>query len=288
MNQSESFFVPLTKMETIIRSFITSIALLISCSTVFAQQPINYDLESPEEVFLLPEYLEEVSALSLYAPNQLAMLNDEHGRMYVYDIVEKRIVHRVRFEGKGDFEGIERVGDFVYAIKSNGKLYRFNVNMEGVVQEIETPFSSENNVEGLGYNPKTNHLLVALKDKGDLEDVEVKGKAVYGYGISAEKFLKLPLFVLSDKEVERVVGSKFKFKPSGIAVHPITNETFVLAANQRALLFFDTEGKPKHLIRLRTSIFPQPEGITFANNGDFFISNEGEGGTILKFSRLNN
>lgn len=290
MNQFDSFFVPWPKMETILRSFITLLAFLIFGGTLLAQAPIGYDLESPDQVFVLPEYLEEVSGLSLFAPNQLAMLNDEHGRMYVYDLLEKKIVHRVRFEGNGDFEGIERVGDYVYAIKSNGKLYRFNVNMEGVVQEIKTPFSSENNVEGLGYNPISNQLLIALKDKGDLKDVEVKGKAIYGYDISTEQFLKLPLFVLRDKEVERVIGSKFKFKPSGVAVNPVTNETYVIAATQRALLVFDSVGKPKHLVKLRGGLFPQPEGITFSENGDLFISNEveGEGGTILKFSSLNN
>ncbi len=286
MNQYHSIFVPLTKMETIIRTFITSILLIIFSGGLLGQNPLLYDLESPDKVFVLPEYLEEVSGLSRYAPNQFAMLNDEQGRMYVYDVLEKKIVHRVRFEGSGDFEGIERVGDYVYAIKSNGKLYRFNVNMEGVVEEIKTPFSSENNIEGLGYNPNSNHLLIALKDEGDIKGVDVKGKAIYGLNLETEKVEKIPHFVLRHKELERVVGSKFKFKPSGVAVHPLTNETYVIAASQRSLLVFSQEGKPKHLVRLKSSLFPQPEGITFSLTGDLYISNEveGEGGTLLKFS----
>ena len=273
-------------METILRPFITFLLLLIFPISLLSQSPLSYDLESPDEVFILPEYLEEVSGLSRYASNQFAMLNDEQGRMYVYDVLEKKVVHRVRFEGNGDFEGIERVGDYVYAIKSNGKLYRFNVNMEGVVEEIKTPFSSENNIEGLGYNPNSHHLLIALKDKGDIKSVEVKGKAIYGLNLETEKVENIPHFVLRDKELERVVGSKFKFKPSGVAVHPLTNETYVIAATQRSLLVFSQEGKPKHLVRLKRSLFPQPEGITFSLTGDLYISNEveGEGGTLLKFS----
>lgn len=250
---------------------------------------LSYDLNDPEEVFVLPDYLEEVSGLSFYKTNQLAMINDEHGRMYVFDIIERKVVHRVRFEGNGDFEGIERVGDYIYAIKSNGKLYRFNVNMTGVVEKIDTPFDSDNDVEGLGHDPHTNHLLVALKEDGDVKDVEVKGKAIYGFHLPSEKFKKIPLHIIQHNELKRVVGDKFKFKPSGVAVHPVTGEVYVLAAVQRSLLVFGTDGKPKHLSKLRGSIFPQPEGITFSPDGTLFICNEveGEGGTVLMFKPIN-
>ncbi|MBO3699973.1 SdiA-regulated domain-containing protein [Roseivirga sp. E12] len=251
-----------------------------------ADSVFAYDLKNPDEIFVLPEYLEEVSALSYYDDNQLAMLNDEQGRMYVYDLRSRKIVHRVRFHGDGDFEGIERVGDYIYAIKSNGKLYRFNVQMEGVVEEIKTPFDSGNDVEGLGHDPHTEHLLIALKADGDIKNVDVKGKAIYGFHLPTGSFKKTPLHVIQDKELKRVVGSKFKFKPSAVAVHPTSGEVYVLSFVQRSLLVFGTDGKPKHLTKLKSSLFPQPEGIAFMPNGDLYISNEveGEGGTILRFT----
>ena len=271
--------------ETICNAFILFLALNSFLTFGQADNQLPYKLNDPDEVFLLPDYLEEVSGLSYYMVNQIAAINDEHGRMYVYDIKERKVVHRVRFEGNGDFEGIERVGDYIYAIKSNGKLYRFNVNMNGVVEKIDTPFDSENDVEGLGHDPHTNHLLVALKEDGDIKDVEVKGKAIYGFHLPSEQFKKTPLHVIQHDELRRVVGDKFKFKPSGVAVHPISGEVYVLAAVQRSLLVFGPDGKPKHLSKLRGSIFPQPEGITFSPDGTLFIANEveGEGGTILMF-----
>jgi uncharacterized protein YjiK len=271
--------------ETLKTLFILSLVIISSDAFGQADSTFAYDLKNPDEVYVLPEYLEEVSGLSYYDANQLAMLNDEQGRMYVYDLNSREVVHRVRFHGNGDFEGIERVGDYIYAIKSNGKLYRFNVQMEGVVEEINTPFDSDNNVEGLGHDPRTNHLLFALKGDGDIKDVEVKGKAIYGYHLPTQSFQKTPLHIIQDKDLKRVVGDKFKFRPSGVAVHPVTGEIYVLAYVQRSLLVFGSDGKPKHITKLKSSLFPQPEGITFAPNGDMYISNEveGEGGTILKF-----
>lgn len=285
MNHYLRIFVPLDMKETI-RTFII-LSLLGNSFALFGQEAnkLSYDINKPDATYILPEYLEEVSGLTFYQEGQLAMLNDEKGRMYVYDVNLRKVVHRVRFEGSGDFEGIERVGDYIYAIESNGKLYRFNVKMEGVVEKIKTPFRSDNDVEGLGYDPTSNHLLVALKADGDIKDVDVKGKAIYGYHIPTEKFKKTPLHVITHKDLKRVLGNKYKFNPSGVAVHPITQEVYVVAASGQALLVFSPEGKPLHLSRLKSSIFPQPEGIAFSPNGDLYISSEveGEGGIVLKF-----
>ncbi len=285
MNQYMCIFVPLTMRETIKHLFI--LLILVNYSLAFGQTDslLAYDLQKPDEVYVLPEYLEEVSGLSFYQNAQLAMLNDEQGRMYVYDLGLKEVVHRVRFHGDGDFEGIEKVENYVYAVKSNGELYRFNINMEGVVVKIETPFKSDNDIEGLGYNPDTNHLLFALKEDGDIKNVNVMGKAIYGYHLPSKQFEKIPRYIIQDKDLKRVVGEKFKFKPSAVAVHPMTGEIYVLASVGRSLLVINPDGKPKHLTKLKSRLFPQPEGITFTPNGDLYISNEveGEGGTILKF-----
>lgn len=245
-----------------------------------------YDLEAPKDVFVMPSYLEEISGLTYFAPNQLAALNDEHGRVYVYDIQDRKIVQRIRFEGNGDFEALELVGKDMYAIKSNGKMFRFNIDVEGVVETINSPFSYDNNIEGLGYDKKSNNLLLALKESGDIEGVKVKGKAVYGYNLDTKAFSKTPLFVLKDSDLERVLSAKStKLRPSGIAVHPITGDIYMVASVGRALVVFDNTGKPKNLTLLKRSLFPQPEGITFTPNGDLFIANEvdGDGGTILRF-----
>lgn len=261
------------------------LVLATTTSLVLAQEKPPYDLNFPNRIYTLPDYLEEVSGLTYFDTDQVAMHNDEKGRVYVFDLNKRIVVQRIRFDGDGDYEGIERINDFIYMVKSNGNLYRFNVNVEGVVEKIDSPFDSKNNVEGLGYNSKTNHLLIALKDDGDTPGVKVAGKAIYGYDLLKNEFEKLPLFSVSHKDLERVLGKDYKFHPSAVAVHPITNEVYVLSAHKRALMVFGTDGKPKNLTDLKRSLFPQPEGITFSPNGDLYISNEmeDEGGTLLWF-----
>jgi len=270
------------------RKSLLLIVALFFWQQAFPQQNLNYNLEEPDEVFKLPEYLEEVSALTFYETNKLAMLNDELGRMFVFDVEEKEITQRVRFKGNGDFEGIERIGDYIYAVESKGNLYKFKVNMEGVVEKIETPFNKSNNLEGIGYDPFKNRLLFALKDDGDVGNFSVKGRAIYAYDLSSEEFIEEPIIAILNDDIDRVVGKNFRFKPSGIAVHPRTGEVFVLSASDRAIIVFNADGTPKNLTLLKRNNFPQPEGIAFFPDGTLFISNEkdDEGGTILMFKEL--
>jgi len=227
---------------------------------VQAQKGIPYDLKNPIDILSLQKYLEEVSGLTYYSKEVLAMLNDEKGNLYLYDLRQKEIINKARFKGKGDFEGIERVDDHIYTVKSNGDLYRFQVEKEGVVEEIETPFDDSHDIEGLAYD-----LVNAV-------------------------FIEAPEFVILNKELEDLVDDDFDFRPSGLAVHPISKELYVLSASDRALLRFDLDGRPISLNLLSKKHFPQPEGITFSPSGKLFISSErkGKGGTILVFEYQRN
>lgn len=271
------------------RIIIISFALWLTQVVLFAQStPLSYDLENPNKVYKLPEYLSEVSALTFYEEGQLAMLHDESGKMFIFDIEEEDIVQRVRFKGNGDFEGIERIGDFIYAIESKGNLFKFQVNMEGVVEKIETPFNKSNNVEGIGYDPFQNRLLFALKDSGDVGNYSVKGRGIYSLNLKTNEFEAKPVYTILKNDLERVIGKEFRFKPSALAVHPRTAELYVLSSNDRAIIIFNADGTPKNLTRLKRKNYPQPEGIAFFPDGTLFISNEveDEGGTILQFKEL--
>ena len=54
----------------------------------------------------------------------------------------------------------------------------------------------------------------------------------------------------------------------------------------KLLVIADPKGKVEEVFKLDPVMFNQPEGLTFAPNGDLYISNEGGEGiaTILKFN----
>ena len=239
---------------------------------------LPYDFENPTEKYDLPNKLKEISGLSYYKQNQLVCVNDEQGKIFIYDIKEERIVDKIPFGKDGDYEGVEVVGDEVFVLKSNGKLKGFKI---GVAFEREIDCSEPEVIEyeGLGYDPKSKYLLLVAKER--TKDVDDK-KMIYAYDFERKVLFKH--IAIPEDEVKDEANGK-NFRPSGIAVHPKTGQTFIIASDGKKLLVLSEKGQKEALISLNPKTYRQPEGICFSPDGDLFISSEGKDGDgyILRF-----
>ena len=64
------------------------------------------------------------------------------------------------------------------------------------------------------------------------------------------------------------------FNPSALAIHPITNELYVLSASERMIVVYEGD-VVKQVLLLSPDEFYKPEGLDFLSNGDMVICNEG-------------
>ncbi len=78
-----------------------------------------------------------------------------------------------------------------------------------------------------------------------------------------------------------------KFRASAISIHPVTDKIYILSAEDYLLFIFDRNGNIDQMVKLNAGLFNQPEGITFLENGDMLISNEGQGKAPATLRRLN-
>ena len=239
---------------------------------------LPYDFENPSEKYALPDKLEEISGLSYYKKNQLVCVNDEQGKIFIYDINEKKIVEKISFGKDGDYEGVEVVGDEVFVLKSNGKLKGFKIG-EAFEREIDCSEPEVVEYEGLGYDPKSKYLLLVAKER--TKDVDDK-KMIYAYDFDRKVLFKH--IAIPEEQVKDEVNGK-DFRPSGIAVNPQTGQTFIIASDGKKLLILSEKGQKEALISLNPKIYRQPEGICFSPDGQLFISSEGKDGDgyILRF-----
>jgi uncharacterized protein YjiK len=239
---------------------------------------LPYDFENPTEKYDLPDKLKEISGLSYYKENQLVCVNDEQGKIFIYDIKEQKIVDKIPFGKDGDYEGVEVVGDEVFVLKSNGKLKGFKI---GVAFEREIDCSEPEVIEyeGLGYDSKSKYLLLVAKER--TKDVDDK-KMIYAYDFDRKVLFK-HIAIPQDQVKDEANGKDFR--PSGIAVHPKTGQTFIIASDGKKLLVLSEKGQKEALISLNPKTYRQPEGICFSPEGDLFISSEGKDGDgyILRF-----
>ncbi|ARK13482.2 SdiA-regulated domain-containing protein [Fibrella sp. ES10-3-2-2] len=246
--------------------------------------PVPYDLANPSERHKLPDDLREVSGLSYYKPGRLACVQDELGVVFIYDLSRKEVVDEHVFGKSGDYEGVEYVGKQLYILRSDGEIYHMTptdgVKMLGggaETKHIKIDLPGKNDMEGLGYDPQLDALLLATKDGKGTD------KIIYYYSLKNKTLFQG--IVLKQASLKALDGSMGEFKPSGIAVHPTTRDYYVLSSAAHRLAVFAPNGKAKSLVPLDDKALPQPEGICFAPDGTLYIASEGDGkkGVILEF-----
>jgi uncharacterized protein YjiK len=238
-----------------------------------------YEINQPVTKMLLPEDLKEISGLSFYKENRLACVNDEKGTVFIYDLTKQAVVEKIDIGKNADYEGIEVVDDEIFIMKSNGKIKGFKISNSSE-RKIDCTHEDVKEYEGLGYNASTKSLLLVTKEK---EKDKNDKKTIYAYSLETEKFGK---YMTINEEMIKGSDGKKAFAPSGIAVHPLTGELYIISSQGKKLLVLSPIGEKNTLIDLNPQIFLQPEGICFTPNGDMYISSEGVGGNgyILKFA----
>ena len=130
-------------------------------------------------------------------------------------------------------------------------------------------------MESLSYSIKDNSLLTVPKDR----DQSVDFKGIYKISLASKKTdINAPTYKIDMNDALLKVNKNKKlfktFNPSEIAVHPKTNEIYVLEGKKPKLLILDADGNLKSVYKLDEINFPQPEGMTFDDDGALYISNE--------------
>lgn len=254
---------------------------------------IPYSLDAPSERYPLAAVeLQEVSGLSpTSTPGQFVAISDEKGEFYFLDLAKGgTITNRVMFKEKGDFEGIEMVGDTVYCIKSDGDLYKiFDWAKGGTPSMSMVKLGFENNdIEGLCYDRQRKALLIAAK-----EDPERSVKrSVWSYSIATGQLNPTPVYSVDPAAVDQLVNNNDDnkqryFSTSGIAVHPISGDIYLISTSLKRLAVLDyATGALKAAVRFDKDVLGQPEGISFDAEGNLYISSEAKKTTamIAKFN----
>ena len=194
--------------------------------------PIPYDMTQPAERYNMPADLTEISGLSYYKPGQLACIQDELAVVFIYGLAQKKVVHEYVFGKKGDYEGVEWVNGEMYALRSDGEIYHFTpsdgpieIGSGNQTHHIKIDLPGKNDVEGLGYDPKLDALLLATKTS----DRRGTDKQIYYYGLKGNALYQGPLLKQAGLQAFAGAGND-EVKPSGLAVHPKTGDYYVLAS----------------------------------------------------------
>lgn len=264
----------------------------------------GYNIQKPTATFVLPDILHEISGLTSIDNNTFACIQDENGIIFIYDIALNKIIKQYNFKLDGDYEGIAKVNDTMYVLRSDGTLFEFT-NYESPNFKLKTYATGipANNNEGLCYDASSSMLLNANKGKMSKGKEYKDKRAIYGFDLKTKKLIQKPVYEFDVNVVKKYaidnkikVNTKarkgenpepfIKFMTSAIAIHPFSKKLYVLSAADHLFFVFNQNGSIDHMESLNANTFNKAEGITFLDNGDMLITNEGQQKkpTFLRFN----
>ena len=292
-------------------SFVILFFILSECKTIYtnSEKMEGYNLTYPDASIRLPDILNEISGITYIDSVSFACIQDEKGILFVYDIVKEEIINQLTFHSKGDYEGITRVDDTIYVLRSDGTLFEISdfKSSDFKLSSYKTGIPAVDN-EGLCYDQNSNILLIACKGRISTGDKHKDKRAIYGFDLKSKTLIKTPVFEFDLKVIKEFALNKridlltkekkkrqlsepvIRLETSDIGIHPLTKKLFLLSSTDHLLFIFDMNGNIEHIERLNPLLFVQPEGITFFENGDMLISNEGRSkkATVLRFNYQEN
>jgi hypothetical protein len=274
--------------------------------TVFQKENGWFNFKEPSLILNLPFELREISGITDLGGSEIACVQDENGLIFIYNLLSDSITNQYNFGLNGDYEGVTRVDSTFYVLRSDATLLEIAFPYDSLhVKETKLNIPEKDN-EGLCYDERDNRLLVAPKSKFGKGKILKDIRAIYTIDLATKELNETPLFLINITEIEAFANkhsiqlpqkiskqssdsiSALKFMPSSLAVHPKTDEIYIISAVDHTLAVFDKKGTLLNFLLLNAELFNKPEGITFLSNGDLIITNEGQMGvpTLLKFDWL--
>lgn len=269
----------------------------IALTFVQGRELKHYNLSQPDKVLELPDSLREISGIAFINDSTVACVQDENGILFIYDIKNNFIKERYPFHADGDYEGIAIAYNYIYILRSDGKLFEISdYSSKKIKTKSYTTGVPADNNEGLCFDRNTKSLLIGCKNKIIDADAEKNARQIYRFDWEKKELHKNPTYALTVDDAMAYARKKnlnmgdigankkgknkntFKFNISAIALHPKTGNLYILNAADHAIFVVDETSTIKEIKLLDPVLFNKPEGITFTPNGDMYITNEGQEG----------
>lgn len=216
----------------------------------------------------LTEELQEVSGLSQWDETTLLMVQDEKGLIFFYDTEKLEVKEKIKFAGKGDYEGVEKISsEEIYVVQSDGDIFRVKKKKgEWETKKYKTFLSEKNDVEGLSYYAEENCLLVLCKEGDNVKGK--KTKSVFAFDLDKKELKKKPFLTIDLSQLE----SK-DYLPSAITYDVERDLFWVTDTYKQTLAQIDREGNVLDIKVVEG--LPQPEGLAIIGKS-LWIASEGE------------
>lgn len=268
------------------------IIALTQCNTKkVIYTPLGYNITQPQTINLGSK-LDEISGICWVNDSLMLANNDESGRIFAINLANLKDLeyHNIKFGEKGDYEDIVKVDSAIYLLVATGKIVKVTgfQNEDSVKSEVVAELPGvQNEFESLYYDKDVNSLIMLCKD---CHKEKNKIRSAYRFDLSRNELIDSPYYQIQVDQIRKITNdNEADFRPSAAAVNPRDGKVYIVSSIGKLMVVISKKGKVEQAFGISGIMFPQPEGITFADNGDMYISNEigsEHAATLLKYKYI--
>jgi len=254
---------------------------------------LPYDLNNPDLVIYPGSFLENIVGLDIYSDREVAIVPESPGIIYMIDHKKSKISGQWRTVSRGKTSGLAIHSNTVFQVKTNGMIYgkRYIDTRKPKTLKTNPLLPGKTEPYGLAMDRRMQRLLLVCKNPV-VQGVPMKNYCgVYRFNPYTRQDSSELICVVDLRPVNKagnpatrsMVYGTFNtdkdrrekpklFSPSGLGLHPVTDELYILSAESNQLIVTNQEGELQHMVKLDDELFQQCEAMTIGEDGMLYIS----------------
>jgi len=255
----------------------------------FQKEDGYFDLTTPESISNLPMGVMPFSDVTPFDSTHLACIYSESGEVAFFDFTTNTVSLNLALGSKYKFIDVSKIDSTLILLDSESQVHFLNPPYDST-SFVNSEFLKENfTTSGICLHPSTKRLFLL----GEMQEQEtgIFAAPLFSFNLNKNKFKEVPLFEVNSSAIESFAYSNnlvlpfskidakgdtvqgIDFVPSAIAIHPKTNEIYILSSKDNSLVVYNQFGSIVNYTVLDKSIFNRPTAMTFQENGDLLITN---------------
>ncbi len=257
-------------------------------ATDFIKEDGYFDLGHPESITSLPLGVKPFTDFTMMDSTHLVCVDEEIGGVLLYDISSNKSQGYLPTGIDSKIIEVSKIDSTIILVDEKMDVHFLLPPYDST--SITTATINEGSWISLGMclheSTKRLFFITEVENEND-----TKSYMLYDYNINHRKLNESPLFEIRPLEIElfainnnlilpenklSIEGdtvSGFSFVPDVMAVHPKTNEIYVLSSQDKSLAVFNQFGQIVNYTVLNQEIFTSPKAMTFHPCGDLFLTN---------------
>jgi hypothetical protein len=257
-------------------------------ATNFQKEDGYFDLANPSTVSSFPMGVASFTDVTMLDSTHMIGIEPVNGNVMMIDLLNNSIASQLSLGSEFKFVDVSKMDSTLILFDSNSKVH-FLLPPYDSTSFVSTNETKENfSTSGICFHESTKRLFL-LSEVQEKEEGQFSS-FLYAFNLNKRQLREEPLFEINSFAIEtfainnnlRLPRNKvtydgdtvegLNFTPSALAIHPKTNEIYVLSSDDRTLVVYNQFGDVVNFTVLDAMIFSKPTGMTFQENGDLLIT----------------